>query len=254
MTSRVFRAQDAWGRMVAVKELLPEHREDPRRVKSLAREARLQQGFLHPHAVRLLRFDAEEHRLVLELLPRSLRTALAEDPFHLERRIRWAMDITGVLGELHARRLVHRDLKPENIFLTEKGLAKLGDFGFTQAEPGPLGRLRSLLGRERIQGTPAYLSPEQVRRQIPTARSDVFSWGMVLYEMFAGIHPFRSPGPPRAEDPALFQHILYEPARPLREHRKEIPKGLESLVLACLSKQVDERPTATALLAGLRSL
>ena len=156
----------------------------------MEREAELMAELKSPHIVNLLEYDPDRFRMVLELMPRSLRAAMQKDPFHYERRLRWAMDVTEALIHLHAKRLVHKDIKPENIFLTSDDRAKLGDFGFVEAEQGLMGQIRRYFVKPRVQGTISYLSPEQVRQKVLTTQADIFSWGAVLYEMFTGRRPF----------------------------------------------------------------
>ena len=256
MTSQVYRAQDASGRQVAIKELLPEHRNDGKRLEGMEREAGLMAELKSPHVVNLLEYDPDRFRMVLELMPRSLRMAMQKEPFHYERRLRWAIDVSEALGHLHAKRLVHKDIKPENIFLTADDRAKLGDFGFVEGEQGLMGKIRRIFVKPRIQGTISYLSPEQVRQRVLTTQADIFSWGSVLYEMFTGRRPFAVQGESLAAavgaNGASLEILKMikraEPKSP-RLFNKQIDPELEALILRCLMKNPHSRPDA----AGVKS-
>lgn len=241
MTSQVYRGQDAMGRAVAVKELLPEHRQDAKRLKGLAREVDLMKTLRHPHLVTLLDYDPARFRVVLEFIPRSLRGVMQKEPFHYEKRLRWALDVTEALIALHDQGYIHKDIKPENIFITDKDRAKLGDLGFMEREPGAVGRFLLRFRKPRIQGTLAYLSPEQATQHPLTTKADIFSWGGVLYEMFTGSLPFKgSLGNPME----IIEQILSADPRPPAEINKVIDRDLDQLIMACLSKSRRSRPEA----------
>ncbi len=254
MTSQVYRAQDPSGRVVAVKELLPEHRQDPKRLQGLDREVALMRGIRHANTVALLEFDRGRFRMILEFLPVSLRAVMQKEPFHYERRLRWALDVTEALIHLHDMKLVHKDIKPENIFISDGGQAKLGDFGFAEREPGPLGRVMKRLRKPRVQGTLAYLSPEQATQHPLTTQADIFSWGGVLYELFTGKLPFAAPALGGGGAMGIVDQILTADPRPPRELNGALDKELEDLVLSCLSKSRKERPSALYVKVVLKRL
>jgi serine/threonine-protein kinase len=254
MTSQVYRAQDPSGRVVAIKELLPEHRKDPKRIQGLAREVALMRDIRHPNTVSLLDFDRARFRMILEYLPVSLRAVMQKQPFHYEKRLGWSLDVTEALIHLHDRKLVHKDIKPENIFISEGGKAKLGDFGFAEREPGPLGRWMKRLRKPRVQGTLAYLSPEQATQRPLTTKSDIFSWGGVLYELFAGRLPFKAPPMGGGDPMGMVDQILTADPRPPRELNGILDKELEVLILDCLSKSRRKRPSALYVKGVLKRL
>ena len=259
MTSQVYRAQDASGRVVAIKELLPEHRNDPKRLKGMDAEAELMAGLKHPHLVGLLEYDPERFRMVLEFMPRSLRGAMQKEPYHYEKRLRWAMDVTEALVRLHGKRFIHKDIKPENIFLTADDRAKLGDFGFVQEEAGLLGKLKRMFVKPRVQGTVSYLSPEQVRQRVLTTQADIFSWGAVLYEMFTGKRPFVAEGEKlmaavgsNGASLEIMKKIKRAEPKAPRLLNKKIDPELEGLILRCLMKAPDSRPDAAGVKSALK--
>jgi len=258
MTCRVHKAQDAAsGRVVAVKELLPEHRADPKRLKGLEQEAQFLRNLKHDGLVELVGFEPAKCRMILEFMPACLRQAM-QQPFHYSRRLQWALDVTSALAYLHDQGIVHKDIKPENVFLSDSGRAKLGDFGFAEREAGMLGRMMARFSKPRIQGTISYLSPEQVAQKPLTTRSDIFSWGVVLYELFGGQRPFRSDqeqvrGPAaQGSELSIIRRIIKDSPGSLRELNGELDKELEWVVLQCLNKKPGERPDARTLMSVLK--
>jgi class 3 adenylate cyclase len=154
----------------------------------------------------------------------------------IDQAIRIANDVRQALEHAHSRGIVHRDVKPVNIWLAEDGTAQLGDFGLAMALE------RSRLTMEGMMvGTVAYMPPEQALGREADARSDLYSWGCVLYEMVTGRPPFLG-------DDAVAvigQHINTAPVAPTW-HNPEVPRALESLILRCLAKDPDERPESAA--------
>jgi class 3 adenylate cyclase len=156
----------------------------------------------------------------------------------LDQAVRIAVEVRDALEHAHARGIIHRDLKPGNIWLTQDGTAKLGDFGLAVALE------RSRLTMEGMMvGTVAYMPPEQALGRQADARSDLYSWGCVLYEMVTGRPPFLG------DDAVaiISQHINTAPVAP-SWHSPEVPRALESLILRCLAKDPDERPESAAAL------
>jgi eukaryotic-like serine/threonine-protein kinase len=162
----------------------------------------------------------------------------------LDQAGRIASEVRQALEHAHSHGIIHRDLKPGNIWLTKGGTAKLGDFGLAVAVD------RSRLTVEGMMvGTVAYMAPEQALGRQPDARSDLYSWGCVLYEMVTGRPPFLG------DDAVaiISQHINTAAVAPTW-HNPEVPRALESLILRCLAKNPDERPdSAAALSEALRA-
>ncbi len=154
----------------------------------------------------------------------------------LDQALRIAVEVRQALEHAHERGIVHRDVKPGNIWLSEDGTAKLGDFGLAMALE------RSRLTMEGMMvGTVAYMPPEQALGREADARSDLYSWGCVFYEMVAGRPPFLG------DDAVaiISQHINTAPVAPTW-HNPEVPRALESLILRCLAKDPEERPESAA--------
>jgi serine/threonine protein kinase len=191
---RVFRARDLrLGREVALKILAGGTHDERQRLR-FEQEARAAGALNHPNILAV--HDVGEQRgepyIVSELLVgESLRTVLRRGPLAQERALELGLQLASGLAAAHRKGIVHRDLKPENLFLTEAGHLKILDFGIAkllpQAQPEQAG-LRTDTGA--VLGTPAYMSPEQVRGAPADARSDVFSAGAVLHELLTGSAPF----------------------------------------------------------------
>jgi serine/threonine protein kinase/Tfp pilus assembly protein PilF len=244
----VYRAHDErLNRDVAVKVLPEALTHDPERLQRFEREARAAAGLNHPNILDV--HDVGEHEgrafIVTELLEgESLRTVIASGRLTLQRALELGHQVATGLAAAHDRGITHRDLKPANLFLTREGQIKILDFGLAKlARPGaPPAELsesptRSLETRAGVtMGTPGYMAPEQLRGKPADPRSDVFSFGVVLYEMITGRHPF--PGATTAEIQAA---ILKEAVPSLALAAPETPPLLEHLVRRCLEKQPEDR-------------
>ena len=244
----VWRAEDeALGRPVAVKCLRAEapHR-NPRQAEltqeRFRREARLAAGLQHPGITVVHDFGQAEGApyLVMELLTGSdLGAVLDAAPgrrLSLADAISTARQIASALAYTHARDVIHRDLKPGNLIRTADGTVKICDFGIARLG-GDIGLTSRLGGGAFPVGTPYYMSPEQIGGVDVDHRSDLYSFGCVLYEVLVGAPPF-SVGDPLV---ILLDH-RDTPPRPPRELRPEIPRLLEGIVLDLLAKSPEDRP------------
>jgi len=261
----VFEAEDTvLGRRVAVK-LLPETTgRDADAIERLEREAKAASALNHRHICALYDIGQHEGRpfLVMELLEgTSLDRLIGGKPLEAATLLRLAGQVAGALEAAHAAGIVHRDLKPGNIFVTDSGEAKLLDFGLARqtrvaradgadsptglpTEAGPLTR------RGDFVGTVAYMSPEQARARPVDGRSDLFSLGVVLYEMATGARPFG--GGSTAE---LFAALLEREPPPPSEENPEVALGLEQVIMRALEKDPDRRyQRAAEMRADLESL
>ena len=246
---RVYRAEDTnLQREVALKLLPAGVTADKARRRRFLREARTAAGLTHPNIATVFEAGEAEGRvfLAMELVRgRLLREMLRQGPLPVPRAIAVARDIAGALAEAHRARVVHRDLKPENVMITAQDTVKLLDFGLARTwddEPGtrPSKRVAAataLTDEGALLGTPEYMSPEQALGQPIDVRSDVFSFGVVLYEMLSGCSPFR-----RATAIDTFAAIVRDAPEPLRTLAPAVPEALADLVSACLRKRPEDRP------------
>ncbi|HTO86334.1 MAG TPA: protein kinase [Thermoanaerobaculia bacterium] len=243
----VYRAKDPrLGREVAIKVLPASFSSDADRLRRFEQEARAAGLLNHPNITAV--YDIGTHEgapyVVQELLEgETLRAELADGRFSSRKAIEYAQQIAQGLAAAHEKGIVHRDLKPENLFVTRDGRVKILDFGLaklTEAEPG--GQATSLptatAGTEPgvVMGTLGYMSPEQVKGKAADARSDIFAFGAVLYEMLSGKRAFH--GESAAETMAS---ILREDPPELSVTGQNISPGLERIVRHCLEKNPERR-------------
>jgi serine/threonine protein kinase len=250
--SAVYRAKDPrLGREVAVKLVSTDGPPSPDRLHRFETEARAAAQLSHPNIVTV--FDVGTHEghpyLVLELLEgATLREVLRSGTPIPGQAVSWALDAARGLGAAHAQGIVHRDFKPENVFLTRDGRVKVLDFGLAKlhepfvssaADPESSSSTRDTTPG-LLLGTVGYMSPEQVKGQLPGPRGDVFVLGAVLYELVSGRLPFEGGTP--AE---VLASILRDEPLPLALEGQAAPAGLEAVVRRCLAKDPGARyPTA----------
>jgi eukaryotic-like serine/threonine-protein kinase len=253
----VYRARDTkLERPVALKVLPEEVASDPDRPKRFEREARATAALSHPNVLTVFDVGREDGRsyLVFELLEGStLEGRLARGALPVGEALELAMQIASGLSVAHARGIVHRDLKPANLFLTTQGVVKILDFGLARLQTPPGGRDTTQsegTAPATVLGTVRYMSPEQALGKPVDPRTDLFSLGVVLYEMTTGKLPFRGD-----TSAAIFAAILHEaPTSPLRLNPK-LPKELERILDKCLEKDPDLRyQSAQELMADLKRL
>jgi TolB-like protein/tRNA A-37 threonylcarbamoyl transferase component Bud32/tetratricopeptide (TPR) repeat protein len=243
------------GRDVALKVLPPDMARDPERLARFQREARSVAALNHLHIVTI--FSVEEvdgiHFLTMELVKgRSLDQLIPEGGLPIKRILEIAGALAEALTATHEKGIVHRDLKPANVMVTEEGHVKVLDFGLAKETHEANSNDATLTSVEFtevgvVMGTPAYMSPEQIAGRKVDHRTDIFSFGTVLYEMATGQKPFQ--GRSSAE---LASAILRDTPRPLGELRSGLPGELWRVIQRCLEKSVADRfPSARDLRSAL---
>ncbi len=245
----VYKAEDTkLHRTVALKFLAPELTRDPDARRRFLHEAQAASALDHPSICTV--FEADEHEgeafIAMACLEgESLKKKIASGPMKLEQATDLAIQIAEGLQEAHEKGVVHRDIKPANVMVTPKGRVKIMDFGLAKV-PG-----RTKLTKTGMTlGTAAYMSPEQARGEEADQRSDIWSLGIVLYEMISGRVPFGAD-----YEQALVYSILNEPPEPLTGLRTGVPMELEHMVSKALSKDPAERyQSAGDLLVDLKRL
>ncbi len=248
----VYRARDVvLGRTVALKCAIPAGASDPHR--RLLREARAACRLSHPHIVPV--FDVFEHEgvtwMAMERIEGvTLRSLLADGkPLPIEDVLRFAEGLAGALEASHVSHVLHRDVTPNNVMVTADGRAVLTDFGLARLRHVDEDWSTQSRSANAIGGTPRYMSPEQALGKPLDERSDVFSFGAVLYEMTTGQPPFDEGG---AE---LLDAILHRMPVPMLRLNYEVPEELERIVRKALAKDVRDRyGSFSDLLVDLRAL
>jgi serine/threonine protein kinase/Tol biopolymer transport system component len=258
----VFRAKDLkLKRTVALKFLPEEYSKHPQPLERFHQEARAAAALNHPNICIIYEIGEEHSRpfIAMELLEgQTLKDLLAERPLALDELLELATQIAGALDAAHRRGIVHRDVKPANIFVTRSGQVKILDFGLAKLAAGhSLNTLQGAIAEDSAVsvtaapgspvGTVAYMSPEHVRGADVDSRSDIFSMGVVLYEMAAGRRAFA------AESPAETMNAILNDDSP--ELPDSVPPAVNRIVRRCLEKQPGQRfQSAAELVMALRSV
>jgi serine/threonine protein kinase/formylglycine-generating enzyme required for sulfatase activity len=251
----VYRATDTrLDREVAIKVLPAEVTADPERRQRFRQEAMLAAAFNHPNIATVHDVGEQDEVtfIVMELVRgESLRSLVRDEPLDIGHAVDIATGIAAGLARAHREGVLHRDLKPDNVVLTDDGVPKVLDFGLgkligeTDPEEGsvlteaPTATVQTspYLTRDgQVIGTLAYMSPEQVHGRPVDARSDVFSFGVLLYEMLSGTRPFA--GESHLDTATA---ILRDDPAPLEELRRDVPSGLQAILARCLEKAPEKR-------------
>ena len=249
----VYRAEDLkLGREVALKFLPQEITRDPTAVERFEREARAAAAINHPNICTVYEVGEYEGSpyFAMELLEgETLKHRISGEPLPLNTLLDFAMEITDALEAAHARGIVHRDLKPANLFITKRGQIKILDFGLAKlrarrkvALAGPAeSTLTALTDAGQATGTPAYMSPEQARGEQLDPRTDLFSLGVVLYEMATGKRPFAG----TSAATVMAALLRDRPESPLQIN-KDLPPELARIIGKALEKELSQRYQSAA--------
>jgi serine/threonine protein kinase/tetratricopeptide (TPR) repeat protein len=245
----VYKAEDLnLGRAVALKFLPPDMTRDPAATERLVCEARAAAALNHPNicTVHEIEVAAEQAFLAMEYVEgESLECLLVSGQLELDDGLDIAVQVADGLAAAHERGITHRDIKPANILVTRKGRAKIMDFGLARTSRGTRHTKAGM-----IVGTPAYMSPEQVLGESIDQRTDIWSLGVVLYEMVSGERPFKGD-----RDRAVFYSILNTEPAAVSVARPEVPAALDDVIARTLAKSPDGRQrSAIELAAELRVL
>jgi eukaryotic-like serine/threonine-protein kinase len=248
----VYRARDTrLERTVAIK-VLPEHLSSPESRQRFEREAKTISQLSHPHICALydVGHEGETEFLVMEYLEgETLADRLAKGPLPTDQSVRYGIEIADALDKAHRQGIVHRDLKPGNVMLTKSGV-KLLDFGLARVLPSPTGRgvggegltsLPTQMGPSLTQegtilGTFQYMAPEQLEGKEADARTDIFAFGCVLYEMLTGRKAFAA-----TSQASLIGAILHKDPVPISDIEPMTPRALDRVVRRCLAKDPERR-------------
>lgn len=230
-------------RDVAIKMLLPELMSDKKNLEVFRQEARLAAQLEHPNLVTVYDIGVEErhgkqhHFLAMEYLTGgNLAIRLQDSALSLEHALNWMKQLASGISFAHKRGVIHQDIKADNIFITNEGDLKIGDFGLARLLAGRVGA-----GNTKIMGTPAYMSPELARGEPQDHRSDIYSLGVLFFEMATGSLPFRAKG---MIEMAMKHATAAIPS--IRRQNPEAPEVLDKVIRRMMAKMAEDRYQSAA--------
>ena len=220
---------------MAVKILTAQGVSDPESKQRFLQEARVASNISHQNIISVYDFGEEEGKpyMVMEyLVGESLREAMKNNRTgDLNRKLGYALQLGRALEHIHSKKIIHRDIKPENVHIDGSGKVKLMDFGIAKSEGLSLTRAGFTLG------TPYYMAPEQVLGQQVTTQVDVYSFGVLLYEIIVGLKPVSGETVEKIFSAILYESLNLEPLR-----ASNVPEPVYNLIAACTAKDPNERP------------
>src|SRR5215204_4681558 len=244
--AEVFLAHDRiLGRDLALKVLREHYAKDAQFVERFRREAQSAAALNHPNVVQVYdqgRSEDGRYYIAMEHVPcGNLKDRIDRTgPLDPVEATRFASQVAEALRVAHERGMVHRDIKPQNVLLDEAGEAKVADFGIALATS-----TSSTSGTNLLFGTPSYMSPEQAMGERVGPPSDLYSLGVVIYEMLTGAVPFEAEGPLAT----AMKHVIEQPLPP-RKRNPLVPEGMDALVMGLLAKKPENRYGSAAELVG----
>ena len=240
----VYKAEDTrLKRIVALKFLSSQTLATEEEKTRFVLEARTSAALDHPNICTTYQIDKAEDRIFIAMAyveGATLLDMIRSGPLDYDTAIDIALQICEGLSEAQSKEIVHRDIKPANILLTDKGQVKITDFGLAKSAKRP-----QITRTATIMGTASYMSPEQARGETVDHRTDIWSLGVILYEMLTGNAPFEA-----SSDAALLHKIIYEDPSDITSFSPNIPEGLRAIVARAMQKERDDRYSTTAELAS----
>ncbi len=236
----VLKAEDTkLKRFVALKFLPAELMHSPEARERFIREAQAAAALDHPNICTIYEVEEQEGQVYIAMAyveGKSLKERIAKQPLKIDEALRVARQVAEGLAEAHNKEIIHRDIKPANIMLTDKGQVKIMDFGLAKLESA-----RDITKTPAVMGTVAYMSPEQAMGKKVDFRTDIWSFGCLLYEILAGQHPFKG-----GHEQAVFHSIVHEDPQPIAALRDDIPAKIEKILAKCLQKNPRNRYSNTS--------
>src|SRR4030065_1054179 len=222
-------------RKAVLKFLPPDMMNNPETNLRFKREAQSAGSLSHPNIVTIYDVGVHENKtfIAMEYVEgKTLRELIKSDELTLERITDISVQICEGLNEAHSKGVTHRDIKPENILINEKGKVKIVDFGLAKIKNVS----RGITKQDSTVGTLKYMSPEQIRNQNVDHRSDIWSFGVILYEMITGKYPFKG-----EHDASLFYSIINQSPEPLARYKANISEGFQRIIDKTLDKDPETR-------------